>query len=678
MKPLDWIIICVPLLIVLAIALYTRRFLKSVADFMSGGRCAGRYLLMTARSEMAAGAAVFVATFEVISKSGFAVNWWGNLTVPIGIVLAMTGFVFYRYRETRAMTLAQFFEIRYSRKFRLFTGGLAFLAGILNFGIIPSIGARFFVYFLGLPEHVGIAGYQVDTFILLMAVFLGITLFLSMSGGQITMLVADCVEGMFSQFGYVIIAIALLLMFSWSEMREVLMRQPPGQSFINPFDTSAIKDFNLWYVLMSIFIGIYGTMAWQNSHGFNSAGLSAHESRMGGIIGAWRGAARNLTVTLLAICAMTYLGHEKYAEGAAQANEIVSGISQHQIQEQMRIPIAVSEMLPVGIKGLFCMIVLMGVISGDGMHLHSWGSIFVQDVLVPLRKEPFTPAEHIRVLRWALAGVAFFAFIFGSLFRQTEYVIMWFNITASIFMGGAGSAIIGGLYWKKGSTAGAWAGMITGCALSFGGIITRQINPDFFLNGTQISFFAALISVTVYATVSLITCRQPFNMERLLHRGKYAREDASPTALNKPPQQHLTRLEKLIGLDADFTRGDRWLAGSVFWWTMLWFSVFVVVTVLNFIPRFRWTNDNWASYWHFTTIVIPLVIGLVTTVWFTIGGVSDLFKFFRRLKTEKVDHRDDGTVVAHRNLDEVPEEMLPPEERKAVEQLASEPPLRKE
>jgi len=41
------------------------------------------------------------------------------------------------------MTLAQFFEVRYSKAFRLFTGGLAFLAGIANFGIIPAVGARF-------------------------------------------------------------------------------------------------------------------------------------------------------------------------------------------------------------------------------------------------------------------------------------------------------------------------------------------------------------------------------------------------------------------------------------------------------------------------------------------------------------------------------------------------------
>lgn len=127
---IDWIIVGLPMLVVLGIAWYTKRFLKSVADFMAGGRNAGRYLLCTARSEQGVGAVVFVALFEIISNAGFTMTWWSWISVPCGLFVAISGFVVYRYRETRALTLAQFFEIRYSRRFRLFMGGLAFVPAL--------------------------------------------------------------------------------------------------------------------------------------------------------------------------------------------------------------------------------------------------------------------------------------------------------------------------------------------------------------------------------------------------------------------------------------------------------------------------------------------------------------------------------------------------------------------
>lgn len=49
--------------------------MKGVADFLSGGRMAGRYLLAVAKGEQGVGAVVFVAMFEMISKSGFVLAW---------------------------------------------------------------------------------------------------------------------------------------------------------------------------------------------------------------------------------------------------------------------------------------------------------------------------------------------------------------------------------------------------------------------------------------------------------------------------------------------------------------------------------------------------------------------------------------------------------------------------
>ncbi len=646
MSLLDWIITAFPLLLVLGLGIYSNRYVRGVADFMSARRCAGRYLLAIASGEMAAGAVVFVASFEVISHSGFTLTWWGWLTIPVWILVTISGIVVYRFRETRAMTLAQFFEIRYNKSFRVFCGLLGFLAGILNFGIIPAVGARCLVYFLGLPETVSAFSITLPTYIPLMALFLSITVFVATSGGVITILVANCLEGIMTQVFYLIIIFALLTAFSWSQISTVLKDRPPGQSLLNPFDSGGIKDFNLWYVLMNLGVALYIIQAWQNMSAYKSAAFSAHESRMGGILGRWRDLGKAAVVTLLGICAITYLHHPDFAAQATHVQVIVHRISDPQAREQMETPIAIANSLPVGIKGVFCAVLLMGIFGGDATHMHSWGTIFVQDFLVPLRKKPFGPKQHLWILRCSIVGVALFAFIFGATFHQTQYISMWFGITQAVFTGGAGSAIIGGLYWKKGTATGAWAAMLTGSLLSLGGIVLQAVYGTAFpLNGIQVSFFVPLIAIAVYIAVSLLTYREDFNMDRMLHRGTYAQAGGVQSV-----SQRQVWWERLVGFDENFTLGDKWIAGTLLGWSVVWCVVFLVGTAWNLIAP--WPLSAWSIFWEIVGIGIPIFLAVVIGVWFTWGGVRDMRDLFRRLRHERINHLDDGTVVNHQNLDE--------------------------
>ncbi|MCC7517677.1 MAG: sodium:proline symporter [Verrucomicrobiae bacterium] len=674
MHGIDYAIVLVPLVIVLVVSWSTRRYMKSVADFMSASRCAGRYLVCTASGEAAFGAISAVAIFEYLYKAGFAIGWWNTISTPVGLMLTLTGFVIYRYRETRAMTIAQFFEIRYSRNFRVFAGIMAWVSGIVNYGIFPAVGARFFVSYCGLPQHVLLFGRTVPTFGILMIVFIGFALFLTLTGGQLTIMVSDALEGLLSGALYVIVAIAVLWMFSWKEISEAMSNVPPGQSMLNPFDTAAATDFNVWYVLIGIFSMCYNQMGWQGGHAFRSSAANPHEAKMGNILGSWRGGSRTVMITLLGVCAFTYMTHPDFAAGAAAVNAQLQGIDSPQIQTQMRVPVALSHLLPVGVKGAFAAIMFFAMIACDGSYMHSWGSIFIQDVVLPFRKKSFTPKQHIRLLRWSIAGVGVFAFLFGLFFNQTDYILMFFAITGAIFLGGSGCAILGGLYWKRGTTVAAWAGMITGSGLAVSVIILQQVwtkvvphlaraaesagvpaMKDYLLahagkfpaSGQVMYFYAMLTAVVVYVVVSLLTCRTPFNIDRMLHRGKYARNGASPETAKRK-----FTWGSLLGFDREFTFGDKIISASLFCWSMFWFAVFIVMT-LGYLLR-PWPIHVWSTYWHINQVIVPLLVGIVTTVWFTWGGTRDLIRLFRTLPTVKRDARDDGTVVSHHNLDEEP------------------------
>ncbi|MEN8254459.1 MAG: hypothetical protein ABFR33_03210 [Verrucomicrobiota bacterium] len=668
---IDWLILLVPTTVIIFIGLRTRRHVKGVSDFMAGGRVAGRYVVAVSDGVAAMGLITIIGFFELYYHAGFSIGFWNALQTPVWMIIALTGFVAYRYRETRAMTMAQYFELRYSKRFRIFCGVLSAFAGVVNYGIFPAVGGRFFVYYCGFPETMAMGGFAVPTFAVVMAVLLSIALILVLVGGQLTNMVSDCLQGIFSYAMYLIIAGALLVAFKWEQISTALLDRPTGESMLNPFDTANVSDFNIWFVMIGIFSAVYTFMAWQGNQGYNCAAKSPHEAKMGRILGTWRSGALYVMITLLAVAAYTFMHNPDFSAGAAEVNASLATIENPAIMTQMTVPVALSHILPIGVTGIFAAMMMFLLISTDTTYLHSWGSIVVQDVILPFRKKPFGPKGQLLVLRLSIFGVAVFVFFFSMFFKQTDYILMFMGLTGAIFLGGAGSAIIGGLYWKKGTTAGAWTAMISGAVLGVGGMLLQSnwqpvatwlagLFPDsaylaahmesFPINGQWIFFIASASAILLYVVVSLATCRKDYNMDRMLHRGIYAKNhNPDEPEAEKPPRT----LAAYIGIDKEFTKGDRILSYSVFGYTMLLLGIWLVVVLINAVPAWRWSGKGWSRYWWIMGILQPLVVAVITSVWFTIGGSRDLRRLFRDLEALPRSELDDGRVVGHVNADDV-------------------------
>ena len=87
---IDWAIIGTLLALLLGIAFLSKSLTRSVADFLAGNRCAGRYLLTMADGMAGLGAISIAANFEQFYEAGFAAAWWGQILAPIGLVLALS------------------------------------------------------------------------------------------------------------------------------------------------------------------------------------------------------------------------------------------------------------------------------------------------------------------------------------------------------------------------------------------------------------------------------------------------------------------------------------------------------------------------------------------------------------------------------------------------------------
>ena len=190
---IDWAIVMIVLAGMIYSVRFTKGLMRSVTDFLSAGRTAGRYLISVSQGAAGLGAISIVGFLEVGFITGFSFQWWGLSQGIILLALTTSGWVIYRFRQTRSLTLAQFFEKRYSRNFRIFAGIVAFVCGIINFGIFPAVGAQFFISYCGFSDSI----IGIPTFPLVMVFLISIALYFVYTGGQIAVIIADFFQGVF-------------------------------------------------------------------------------------------------------------------------------------------------------------------------------------------------------------------------------------------------------------------------------------------------------------------------------------------------------------------------------------------------------------------------------------------------------------------------------------------------
>ena len=660
---LDWLIVGGLFLLLLYALVYCQRFVRSTADFLAANRCAGRYVLAISSGIAAVGAISIIASFQQYYVAGFTPDWWALLTGPIGLILSICGWVYYRFRETRCLTLAQLLEVRYSRKFRVFAGMLAWLAGLVNYGIFPAVSVKFFIYYCGIPSYY-VGGVEV-VYPLLMLFMLGLGAAFAISGGQISIMVTDFIQGVFCNIAFLVIMVFLFVTFSWSDIFDPILeycRANPDASLVNPYSATQVPDFNIYFFLIGIFGMFYTSGVWQGSAGYNAAALSAHEAKMSRFLGTWRGMMQLMLFMFIPIVAFAVMHNPKFAALAGAVTRTLETVPDAQTQSQVLVPLMLVKVLPMGLVGIFAAVMFAAMLSTDNTYMHSWGSIFIQDVVMPFRKKPFSPKQHLLLLRLSIVMVGLFAFFFSWLFVQTEMILLFFQITGAIFSGGAGAVLIGGLYTRWGTTWGAWGAMIVGSGLATLGIVLQQIwagtvapylsqvfpnweylqqNMDSFpLNGQLVFFCSCLAGIAVYVLLSLLERKVRkvgnFNLEKMLHRGQYAVED-NIAAQNREPASLL----KLLGVTREFTRGDMFIFFMTMLWTFGWFALFLIVTVIACTVGL--SDTHWMQFWKFK-LVLSFVLGIITTVWFLIGGIVDISAMFRRLKAIRVDESDDGWV----------------------------------
>lgn len=740
---IDWVITLVPVTVVLCLAVYSRKYVRGVVDFLAAGRVAGRYVLSAGDLTSALSVITLVALVESKYQVGYALTFWEYLSIPVSITIALTGYCLYRFRETRSLSIGQFLEMRYNRSLRIVAASIRTISEMITNAIGPAVAANFFIYFLGLPHSITIFGLALPTFGLIVGLSLCLCMVVIWPGGRISLLITDAFQGLMSYPIFVIIAGYVLLNFGWNDtIGPVMMDRVEGESFIDPFDIEKLRDFNIFAVCVAMMGSILNRASWIGND-TSSSGRTPHEQKMAGILATWRTIYSNLMLLLIAVMIIALMAHQKFADTSFEVRKQLT----HQVSEeavadlelrnqlkdnldnipkqfheivvdaplsreynldtpymetafdtlggtpegnlefqkfrtlyhQMMLPVALRNVLPIGLMGLFCLLMIMLLISTDDSRVFNASSTIVQDIIVPFFKTPLSPEQHLKLIRICSVSVCVFFFFVSILFVQIDYIIMFITIMTAVWLGGAGPIMVFGLYSRFGTTTGAFCSLIFGSGFSMVGLllqrnwaktvypwlesnewhiavgsfleaVSRPFNPyvmwemnavKFPINSYELYFMAMVSGILGYVIGSLVTFKKPFNLDRMLHRGVY---DVSNEHKESFRWSMSNAYQKLIGITPEYTFGDKVIAWSVFGYAVVYkfFLCFIAVIIWNFISP--WPEEWWSTYFLITTLWVTAAVGIISTIWFFIGGVIDLRKLFRDLAMRIDNPLDNGMV----------------------------------
>ena len=419
--------------------------------------------------DLAAGLSVIslVANAEQFYQTGFAVSFWGAVTAPLGIFMALTGYCLYRWRETRCLSLGQFLELRYgSRFFRVFCAALRTIAELITNAIGPAIATNFFIYYLGLPHRITVMGINLPCYVIIVTLCLCLALVFIWPSGRISLLITDTFQGLLSYPIFVIIVGYIILNFSWTnDIAPVMLNRVSGQSFLNPYDVSELRDFNIFALVVTLFSSVLNRAGWIGND-TSGAGRTPYEQKMAGVLGAWKNGFASMMILLLAVVVITFMTGPRFmhsdnkfkissteirqelsakvlddvvADTAVRA-KVMKAIhkipetftkqewdrplslqhnldtpyfnavrdtlgdtpdARHQFQkyrslyQQMMMPSVVSKIFPVGMLGLFCLLMVMLLVSTDDSRIFNASSTLTQDVILPMFKGHLDQRKHL-------------------------------------------------------------------------------------------------------------------------------------------------------------------------------------------------------------------------------------------------------------------------------------------
>jgi len=429
----DWLALACYLVGITFLGLWTRKKIKDTTDFFIGGRRFGKAMMVFfafgagTNGNQAVGVA---AKTYSNGLSGIWYQWLWLFATPFYWIIAPI------FRRMRATTTGDFFEHRYSGRTAALYSFVGILIHVSNLGLmLLATGA--------VVEAIS-GGVIRSTAAILVTTVLFVAY--GMAGGLAAAIITDFIQGILTVIlSFLLLPYAFRLVGGMSGLHEKIADE-------HMFSLVAPGEINAFHIVMFALNALIGIVTMPHIMGVCAAGRTEMDGRVGFAGGNLLKRVCTVAWMLTGLCAVVL--YPGLSTGEADQ---VFGLMARDLLPRI---------LP-GLVGVFLAALLASVMSSCDAYMVSSSGLFTQNVYRRFWVKGRDEAHYVRVGRMAsllvVAGGLVFAFAVEDVPSGLE--IFW-KFTAMM-----AAAFWLGLFWRRTTEAGAWAGTMVAFAVL---IVTNQ------------------------------------------------------------------------------------------------------------------------------------------------------------------------------------------------------------
>jgi len=424
----DWAALIFYFVGTVVIGLYTARKVKDTTDFFMAGRRFGKpFMIFFAFGAGTSGNDAVGVSSKTYTNglSGIWYQWLWLFCTPFYWLIAPV------MRRMRALTTGDYFEHRYDGS----VAALYTLVGVgqltVNIGII-QLGAGSMIE--------GITGGAIDRNVAIVAMTFMFVLY-GIAGGLAAAIVTDFIQGILTVIlSFILLPFALDAVGGFAGLHTSIEDD-------SMFSLVAPGEINLFWIFILGLNSLIGIVTQPHIMGVCAAGRTEMDGRVGFAFGNLIKRFCTVAWTVVGLCAVVmYLNEDIDPDiiyGQA-AKDLLPGI------------------MP-GLVGVFIAALIASVMSSCDAFMVSSSGLFTQNLYRRWIATDRTERHYVLVGRIAALVIVAGGLSFAFLVNDVPTGIVWFFKLQALM----GAAFWIGLFWRRGTVAGAWAATLTAFAVLF-------------------------------------------------------------------------------------------------------------------------------------------------------------------------------------------------------------------